>query len=105
VVSGWLPLKSMLSSARHPAILEVAVAGVPDEHWGEIVTAFVVPKPGEVVAVDELRRFCAGKLTAYKHPRHVIVIESLPRTATTGQIQRRVLTELALRQAQSAEAD
>jgi fatty-acyl-CoA synthase len=91
--------------ARHPAILEVAVAGVPDEHWGEIVTAFVVPKPGEVVAVDELRRFCAGKLTSYKHPRQVIVIESLPRTATTGQIQRRGLTELALRQAQSAEAD
>jgi fatty-acyl-CoA synthase len=90
---------------EHPAILEVAVAGVPDEHWGEIVTAFVVPKPGEVVAVDELRRFCEGKLTAYKHPRHVVVVESLPRTATTGQIQRRVLTELALRQARPAEAD
>jgi len=55
--------------------------------------------------VDELRRFCAGKLTSYKHPRQVIVIESLPRTATTGQIQRRVLTKLALRQAQSAGAD
>jgi fatty-acyl-CoA synthase len=90
---------------EHPAILEVAVAGVPDEHWGEVVTAFVVPKPGETVRVDDLRRFCEGKLTAYKHPRHVVVMESLPRTGTTGQIQRRVLTDLALRRMQSPEAD
>ena len=90
---------------QHPAILEVAVAGVPDEHWGEVVTAFVVPKRGESVEVDDLRRFCEGKLTAYKHPRHVVVMESLPRTGTTGQIQRRALIELALRRMQSAESD
>jgi acyl-CoA synthetase (AMP-forming)/AMP-acid ligase II len=90
---------------EHPAILEVAVAGVPDEHWGEVVTAFVVPKPGETVEVGDLRRFCEGKLTAYKHPRHVVVMESLPRTGTTGQIQRRALTELALKRMQPAEAD
>ena len=84
----------------HPSILDVAVAGVPDEHWGEVVTAFVVPTPGQTVTVEDLRRHCEGKLTAYKHPRQVVVVESVPRTATTGQIQRRVLTELALRQMQ-----
>jgi fatty-acyl-CoA synthase len=85
----------------HPSILDVAVAGVPDEHWGEVVTAFVVPNPGHAVTVEELRRYCDGKLTAYKHPRRVVLVDAVPRTVTTGQIQRRVLTELALRQMQS----
>jgi fatty-acyl-CoA synthase len=85
----------------HPAVLDVAVAGVPDEHWGEAVTAFVVVNPGHAVAVEDLRAFCEGKLTAYKHPRRVVLIDAVPRTGTTGQIQRRVLTEMALRQTRS----
>jgi fatty-acyl-CoA synthase len=89
----------------HPSILDVAVAGVPDEHWGEVVTAFVVVNPGQSIAVEDLRRFCEGKLTAYKHPRRVVLIDSVPRTPTTGQIQRRALTELALRQTQPNAAD
>jgi fatty-acyl-CoA synthase len=89
----------------HPSILEVAVAGVPDEHWGEIVTAFVVPVPGATVEVDDLRRFCEGKLTAYKHPRQVVVVDAIPRTGTTGQIQRKALTELAVRRVQSVASD
>lgn len=89
----------------HPSILDVAVAGVPDEHWGEVVTAFVVANPGQIVAVEDLRSFCEGKLTAYKHPRRVVLIDSVPRTGTTGQIQRRALTEMALRQMRSDVAD
>ena len=88
----------------HPSILDVAVAGVPDEHWGEVVTAFVVVRPGQTVAVDDVRQFCEGKLTAYKHPRRVILIDSVPRTGTTGQIQRRALTALAVEQAKSGAA-
>jgi acyl-CoA synthetase (AMP-forming)/AMP-acid ligase II len=89
----------------HPAILEVAVAGVPDEHWGEVVTAFVVLRPGQTVEVEDLRRYCEGKLTAYKHPRQVVVVPSLPRTLTTGQVQRRALSELAVQRMQSVESD
>jgi acyl-CoA synthetase (AMP-forming)/AMP-acid ligase II len=82
----------------HPSILDVAVAGVPDEHWGEVVTAFVVAEPGQTIEVEELRQYCAGKLTAYKHPRRVVLIDEVPRTGTTGQIQRRALTAFALQQ-------
>jgi fatty-acyl-CoA synthase len=84
----------------HASILDVAVAGVPDEHWGEVVTAFVVVRPGHTVVVEDLRQFCEGKLTAYKHPRRVVRIDEVPRTGTTGQIQRRALTALAVRQMQ-----
>jgi fatty-acyl-CoA synthase len=98
----WVaPVEVDAALAGHPSLLDVAVAGVPDEHWGEVVTAFVVPRPGQTVVVEDLRRYCEGKLTAYKHPRRVVVVDAVPRTATTGQIQRRALTELALQQMRS----
>ncbi len=54
------------------------------------------------MAVDDVRQFCEGKLTTYKHPRRVILIDSVPRTGTTGQIQRRTLTTLAMAQEKTA---
>jgi acyl-CoA synthetase (AMP-forming)/AMP-acid ligase II len=82
--------------ATHPALADVAIAGVPDEHWGEIVTAFVVVRPGAAIELDDIRRHCENRLSAYKHPRALVQLDSLPRTPTTGQIQRRALTEIAL---------
>jgi fatty-acyl-CoA synthase len=82
--------------ASHPAVEDVAVAGVPDEHWGEIVTAFVVPRPGASLELDDIRRHCENRLTSYKHPRALVVVDSVPRTKTTGQVQRRALTEIAI---------
>jgi acyl-CoA synthetase (AMP-forming)/AMP-acid ligase II len=80
--------------ATHPKIAEVAIVGIPDAKWGEIVTAVVVMRAGAApLDVDALRAFCAHRLAAYKHPRRVVVADALPRTAATGQIQRTLLVE------------
>jgi acyl-CoA synthetase (AMP-forming)/AMP-acid ligase II len=77
----------------HPAVLDAAVGGARDDDWGEIVTAFVVRRPGETLDLDSLRAYCAGKLAGYKQPRRLVDVESIPRTPTTGQVQRRLLLE------------
>jgi fatty-acyl-CoA synthase len=81
--------------ARHPAIAEVAVIGIPDAQWGEVVCAVVVPAPGvqEAIDVASLRRHCDGRLAPFKHPRRVEVVDALPRTPATGQVQRTLLVE------------
>jgi acyl-CoA synthetase (AMP-forming)/AMP-acid ligase II len=80
--------------AGHPAVAEVAVVGIPDTEWGEVVTAVVVVRDGSAAPeLEALRTFCAGRLAPFKHPRRVAVVDALPRTAATGQIQRTLLVE------------
>ena len=81
--------------ADHPAVAEVAVIGIPDAQWGEIVCAVVVAHPGRDgdIDVDALRTHCEGRLAGFKQPRRVELVIELPRTAATGQIQRTLLVE------------
>lgn len=74
----------------HPAVVETAVVGVPDEYRGETVKAFVVTRPGSTVTAEDLIDFCRGRLAAYKYPRAVVLVDDLPRTAS-GKILRRAL--------------
>ena len=74
----------------HPAVKEVAVIGVPDEKWGELVTALVVPD-GEVTA-DVLIAHCRKSLAGYKCPKRVDFVDQLARTAT-GKLQKFKLRE------------
>ncbi|MDP3255518.1 AMP-binding protein [Bosea sp. (in: a-proteobacteria)] len=77
--------------AQHPGVLESAVVGLPDEHSGEAVTAFVVRRDATLTA-DDLRAFCKESLTGYKVPKQIFFRESLPKT-NVGKVLRRALRE------------
>lgn len=77
--------------AQNPGVLEAAVIGLPDEHSGEAVTAFVVKRDQAITEAD-LRTYCKTSLTGYKVPKQIIFRESLPKT-NVGKVLRRALRE------------
>jgi acyl-CoA synthetase (AMP-forming)/AMP-acid ligase II len=87
------PIEVEAALAEHPAVLDVAVFGTPDERWGEAVTAAVVlrPEAGEVDPA-ELIAFTRERIASYKKPRLVVYLDELPRNPT-GKILKRVLRE------------
>ncbi|WP_406129336.1 AMP-binding protein [Streptomyces canus] len=73
--------------ASDPAVLEAAVIGVPDEKWGEVVVAYVQPRPGSTVDPSVLKALCARSLTGYKRPTAFFVVEALAKNAV-GKIDK-----------------
>ena len=67
---------------RHPKVKEVQVFGVPDEKYGEELAAWIVPKAGETITLEEIRAFCDGQIAHYKIPRYVRQRTELPMTVT-----------------------
>lgn len=76
--------------ARHPAVQEIAVIGIPHEKWGESVHAVVVRQESAAVTAQDIIDFCTDRLAPYKRPRSVEFAESLPKNPT-GKILKRVL--------------
>jgi fatty-acyl-CoA synthase len=80
---------------QHPAVLDCAVVGLPDQRWGERVVAVIQPRPGGVVADDEMRAFANGRLGSVKAPNRVEVWDDLPRSklgkVLKGEVRARLL--------------
>lgn len=79
--------------ARHPDVIEVAVVGLPDEKWGEAVSALVVARAGSGLSEQDIFRYARSHLTGYKRPRVIRFVAALPKT-TVGKVDRRALAGL-----------
>ena len=98
IVSGGenvYPVEVEEALAQHADVADVAVIGVPDEHWGEAVKALVVPRRGAQPAAEDLIAFARERLAGYKLPRSLEFVDEFPRTPS-GKVLKR---ELRLRHA------
>ena len=94
IISGGENVSSIEVEDRlmaHPAVREAAVIGIPDEKWGELVTALVVTD-GTAVTAEDLITHCRGTLAGFKCPKRIEFVTELPRTAT-GKLQKFKLRE------------
>jgi acyl-coenzyme A synthetase/AMP-(fatty) acid ligase len=82
-------------------VLEAAVVGLPHDDWGELVAAFVVPKPGAHLTADEIEVLARSRLSATKCPRRIEVVSDLPKNAS-GKIQKSEIIAGAVGRAVSA---
>lgn len=78
---------------KHPAVLEAAAVGIPDQHYGQEIMACVVLKPGERCSLDELYAFARQELGNYKTPRLIKLVDTLPQ-GPSGKVQRLKLLDI-----------
>src|SRR5690606_22877971 len=76
----------------HPDVVDCGVIGTPDDQWGEVGTAIVVTEPGATLTIDDLSTFLDGKLARYKIPKHLELVDELPRTGS-GKIAKPALRD------------
>jgi fatty-acyl-CoA synthase len=72
---------------RHPGILDVSIVGVPDPIMGEVVMAFVIPKPGVALGAEDVIAFARDKIANFKVPRYVEIVDQFPLTGS-GKVQK-----------------
>jgi fatty-acyl-CoA synthase len=81
-----------------PDIAEASVIGRPDERWGEIVVAVVVARPDSHLTGEQVLKLLEGRIARFKHPKEVIVVEALPKTAL-GKIRKEDVRQMVARAA------
>lgn len=85
---------------QHPQVADAAVVGLPDPHSGELVVAAIIPAPGvDALDVDDIRAFARTRLTPYKVPRRVEVVDELPRSLIGKVLRRQVRDALLAKEA------
>jgi fatty-acyl-CoA synthase len=77
---------------RHPAVLDVAVVGVPDPKYGEAVCACIRLRPGQAATEDDIKSYCSGQIAHYKVPRYVRFVDAFPLTVS-GKVQKYLIRE------------
>ncbi|MFJ8262155.1 AMP-binding protein [Rummeliibacillus sp. NPDC094406] len=77
---------------QHPKVLDIQVAGVPDEKYGEEAAAWIILKDGQTATEEEIRAFCDGEISRHKIPRYIYFVDQYPMTAS-GKIQKFKLRE------------
>jgi acyl-CoA synthetase (AMP-forming)/AMP-acid ligase II len=81
---------------RHQGISEAAVFGLPDELWGEVVSAAIVTRDGRTASEEDIVRHCKNSLAGYKLPRRIFFVDALPK-GNTGKVSKRELVEIVSR--------
>jgi acyl-CoA synthetase (AMP-forming)/AMP-acid ligase II len=79
----------------HPDVAEVAVVGAPDERWGEVVCAYVVPRAGRGLTEEEVLAFGREAVGGFQQPRRVLLVPELPRNATGKVLKHELRARLA----------
>jgi acyl-CoA synthetase (AMP-forming)/AMP-acid ligase II len=95
IVSGGenvYPVEVEDALASHADVGEVAVIGIPDERWGEVVTAVIIPREGREIDEDALVSHARERLAGYKLPRRIHIAQELPKTPT-GKVLKRELRD------------
>lgn len=88
------PVEIEAALIEHEGVREVAVIGIPDERWGEVGRAYIVPTPGHTPCADELSAHCQRLIARYKVPKEFRLVAALPRTGS-GKVMKHVLRKEA----------
>ncbi|MGJ0239782.1 AMP-binding protein [Novosphingobium fluoreni] len=99
IVGGFnaYPVEIEIMLGSHPDIVEAAIVGLPDERMGEVTAAFVIPRSGATIEQADLTAWCRERMANYKVPRHLFVVDDMPRTPL-GKVRKFELREQALAQ-------
>lgn len=79
----------------HPKVQDAQVVGLPDEKFGEQVSAWIVPMEPGAITEDDVRAFCEGQIAHYKIPKYIVIVDEYPLTVT-GKVQKFVLREMGV---------